>query len=68
MSWPSTDFEAEIQDELDRLRARNKLLEDVATAARDLVSQRRHHLWPSGAGRLCSCAICRALASLDEEK
>ena len=27
MSWPSTDFEVEIQNELDTLRARNEKLE-----------------------------------------
>lgn len=58
MSWPSTDFECEIQDELDELRARNKLLEAIAAAARSVYVYHTHLA-------TCGCEICKSFAALD---
>lgn len=61
MSWPGTDFEVEIQNELDELRARNKLLENVAAAARACFKDvsRAQYTWTS---------LEKALTELDKKR
>ncbi len=61
MSWPSTDFEVEIQNELDKLRARNLKLESF-------VSDVSSHLHPEEADCECCREFWWRLATLEEKE
>lgn len=60
MSWPGTDFEVEIQNELDELRARNAKLEAF-------IDGLQNHMHPEGGGCECCEELWFRFEKLEED-